>query len=432
MHSEPQPWKISISDDVQTITVNDKPLSMDHWHAGLQEAAGDISDLIAELSKGSLIPFRVPDDLKDDMTDERMNVSWLNNGPFMEEKDPLLKRYLEIPDGDSIGYEGPDNAFHFYDVNARKFMEKSARLNKLFCFVHNQAHSQAIRISSLVKFRIRNGRRRRNHNRHRGRTYLIIQQTKMSNARQRDEYIPVLMAPSIQVLDETYFVTIRPLEEIIAYALWGPEVMALYQQYMFVQNGERVTCESMYTDFPDMCEHYFGIRLTVKDYRDWAIGAMREYIPPKYHLRQQGDVVGDTMSQHSTQISRRYYAGILGGLPALTTDAKWHFDRFCMLWQNLSGFGCRPPPPPLKLIDEGTAENVAMETVKEMMNEMKGAIQEVKSQVDELRRSLQSAAPPTSIASEGPGTNAILETMQEMMGAVKDLKADMSAMKEKM
>jgi hypothetical protein len=110
--TEPQPWKISLADDVQTITMNRTPLRLDRWCAGLQEAANDTNELIADLLKGEPIPIQIPDNLEDDMTDRTRGMSWLNKGPFTEEEDPLLKRYLEDPNGNNIGYNGPNGSFH--------------------------------------------------------------------------------------------------------------------------------------------------------------------------------------------------------------------------------------------------------------------------------------------------------------------------------
>jgi len=50
--------------------------------------------------------------------------------------------------------------------------------------------------------------------------------------------------------------------------------------------------------------------------------------------------------------AQRYYATLHEGLPNVTSDVLWHYDQFCMKWQDIMGVGTNPPPPPLKLIQK--------------------------------------------------------------------------------
>jgi hypothetical protein len=346
---EPRPAKIVLSDDLQTLTVNGKPLSLQQWRSGTQRAMQDMEDLIMKVLKGKEIPFTIPDDIMDDMTDTTMGYSWLNNAKFTEDDNPLLKCYLNDPDS-PIGYQSADGHFHFHVDHIMPIMETMAQINKLHCFLSNQVNSQAIRGTSLADLRLQNAHRHRNHHKANGETHHIIQYTKTTNNREMDIYLPVLMNPVMRRLDDMYLILLRPLEKQLAFALWGEDAKMMYEEFMYVQMGQRVDEKMVYKQFPKLCKEYFNVELNLSDYRDWAIGVMREYIAPEYRLGSKGDMVGDLMAQHGSWTAEHFYALLEGGLPYITTEATWQNDQFCHIWHDVSGFGSNPPPLPLKLI----------------------------------------------------------------------------------
>jgi hypothetical protein len=346
--SQPHPAKIVLSDDIQTISVNGKPLHIYAWREGLQKLHNDVEARILKVMKGSPIPFEIPDDIQDDMTDTRRGHSWLQHGCFTKEPNPLFQRYLDDPE-EKLAYIGPDDKFHVQSGRALEVMEDMEFINIGLCCLHNQVNAQAYRGTSLSDLRLRNSYRLRNHNRHHGRSRHILQCTKTTNTHDKDIFLPILIARRLQRLDDMYLVILRPMEEILAYALWGKTSWKLYREFMFVQMGQRLTENKLYRQFPEMCKKYCGVELSLSDYRDWAIAVMREYIAPEYLPDRHRDTVGDKMGQHSTMTARGTYAPVEGGLPYLTTDAMWFYDQFCEEWQNVSGFGLRGLPIPIKL-----------------------------------------------------------------------------------
>jgi hypothetical protein len=311
----------------------------------------DMEELIMKVLKGTEIPFTIPDDVVDNMSDTTMGYSWLNNAKFTEEDNPLMKRYLSDPDS-PIGYQGPDSHFHFHVDRIMPIMEDMAQINKLHCYLSNQVNSQAIRGTSLADLRLKNAHRRRNHHKANGETHHIIQYTKTTNNREMDIYLPVLMNPAMRRLDDMYLILLRPLEKQLAFALWGEDAKMAYEEFMYVQMGQRVDEKMVYKQFPNLCKKYFGVELNLSDYRDWAIGVMREYVPPEYRLGSKGDMVGDLMAQHGSRVAEHFYALLEGGLPYITTEATWQNDQFCHFWHNISGFGSHPPPLPLKVLHQ--------------------------------------------------------------------------------
>jgi hypothetical protein len=90
--AEPRPAKIVLSDDLQTLTVNGKPLSLAQWRSGTRRAMKDMEDLIMKILKGTEIPFTIPNDVVDNMNDSTIGYSWLNNAKFTEEDNPALSQ----------------------------------------------------------------------------------------------------------------------------------------------------------------------------------------------------------------------------------------------------------------------------------------------------------------------------------------------------
>jgi hypothetical protein len=343
------PSQTILSEDLKTFTVHGKSLSLPTFRAGIKQLFSDVEERIMKVMKGTIIPFTILDDIEDTLTNTHRDYSWLHNGKFTEHPNPLLKKYLEDPD-EKLAYIGPDGHFHFDGGQSREIMEDMSFINQGLCMLSDTVNSQALRGTTLADLRISNGSRRRNHVRHHGQNRHILQYTKTSNSLQMDSYLPILVAPELQRLEDMYLVILRPMEETIAYALWGQSSRMLYREFMFVQMGVRLSETVLYRQFPVVFEKYMGVNLTLSEYRLWAIAAMREYIPLEYRPKDGQDTYGDNLCQHRTDLARRIYSHLEGDLPYLTTDFIWHCDQFCRCWHDLIGFGQNPPPLPLKLL----------------------------------------------------------------------------------
>jgi hypothetical protein len=350
---EPHPATASLSPDCQTISINSKPLSIATWRNGLQNIVKDIRERYVKVLKGLDIDYSIPIDLFDNMNDTKGGVGWIN-GKFTKVDNPLIQHYLKIPNY-KFAYVGPDGGFHFYPGPALEFMEDMEYINQRLCLLNAQANSENTRGTAHIDTRVRNGMRRRGHYRETGLIRNVIQQSKKSHVNHHDEYIPVLMADVPQELDEVYLIYFRPVEEAIAFYLWGNASRMVYREFLYVQMGLRVTESMLYKQFPRAFEEYFGVNYGILEYRHWTVTVMREFIEEEHWLKPKGSRVGDKIADHSTTRSRLTYARNEYDLPYLTTDLTWWFDRFCRLWQDVAGFGPNPDrlPVALKLIRLG-------------------------------------------------------------------------------
>ena len=353
---EPQAPNVTLSADVQTFSVFGKPLSLPQFRAGLQNLIKDTEERMIKIMRGSSIPYKIPEDLEDDMSNTTRGYAWHKNGHFTETSDPLLQRYLDDPES-GLGYVGPDRQFYFHSGKARELLEELAIINRNLYLLHDTGNSQAVRSTSLGDLGLANGWRRRGHFRDFRVNCLILQYTKTTNTKGADSFIPLLMASHIQRLDETYVVIIKSFEQALAYSQWGESGYRLYDEYYFVQMGKRFSGDMIYHQFPRMFQKFFGVNYSLADYRLWAIAVMREYIRPEYHIGQAGDTIGDKASQHSTATARRVYSTLEGGLPYMTSDAMWFYDEFCRQWHDIVGLGLNAPPLALKIINKLQRQN---------------------------------------------------------------------------
>jgi hypothetical protein len=347
---EPRPPNVSLSDDVQTISVGGVPLSLATWRAGLKKVAASIHSRFKKVFRGLEIKYHIPTDLVDDMNDTTAGMGWLDGGKFTEEDNPLMKHYLDGAHSD-LAYLGPDGRFYFHIEPALDLMRDFTFINQRLCILNAQVNSESTRATSHIDTRIRNGMRRRNHGRDGGRHRNVIQQSKNSHNRHMDVYIPILIASDVQVIEEIYLIYIRPVEEAIAMSLWGNGSRMLYREFMYVQMGLRLTSSKYYKHFPQSFKEYFGVEFSVLDYRHWAVTVMREFIEQRHHIVQNGNTIGDKIADHSTSLSRRVYSQKVTDLPYQTADFTWWCDQFCRRWQDLSGFSGNKPPLPIRILD---------------------------------------------------------------------------------
>jgi hypothetical protein len=203
--NEPHPPRAVLSDNVGSISIDGIPLALKKWRIGLKKLYADVETRIMKVLKNKVVPYTVPNNIQDDMTVSIRDYSWLHMGMYTETPNPVLRQYLEDP-MEKLAYIGPDKAFHFNGPRAREVMGDMGFINKGLCILHDQVNSQAWQGTTLADLRIGNGSRKRNHFRHHGQTRHIIQGMKMTNTRQMDIFLSILMAPDMQRLDDMYLI----------------------------------------------------------------------------------------------------------------------------------------------------------------------------------------------------------------------------------
>jgi hypothetical protein len=347
--SEPRSPNITLSADVQTFAIHGKELHLPSMRAGLRRLFSEVSDLLDDVLLHQDIPIEVPRDLADDMGNTTRQYSWLDNGTFTQKEYPLLEQYLNDPN-QRLGWQGQDGKFHFNAAAGSALMEKTAKINRGLSMLNNIVNSLPARRTQFVDQKIRNSWRRRSTYREQGRLRWVYQYSKKSNGRKMDTFLPILVADELQALQEKYLILVRPLEELLAFALWGEKARVLYYEYMYVEMGHRVNEDMFSRHVVEYMKDYCGVGINVEELRQLSVCIMREFIPAQHHYNTMDNNTGDLIQDHTTNMSRGNYGGLEGSMPYLTTDAMFKYDDFCTRWHCVTGFGKYPAPPPLRMI----------------------------------------------------------------------------------
>ena len=343
------PPVINWSDDYSKLTVRGQCIKLDSVRAGLQEMESKAWEILDDITLKERIPYNIPKDMVDDMTDSSIGYSWLDNGPFTESENALLQKLMQDP-ASKLGYK-ENGKLKCNMVAAVGLMDKLAEVNRLLSVLLHIAPSQPARGTEHVDQKIRNSWRLRNLFHQDGKLWMVTQYTKTTNLTGRDVFIPMIVPDRLAKLLEYYLVVFRPLETTLAGIIYGKDAAQLYHDYLYVERGERVSSKDFGQYFTTITAQYMNVPLLMSYYRHAAIAIKREFIDAIYHITStHDDEVGDLLSGHSTPTARRIYATKYGDLPFLTTDAIREYINFCMRWHQVMGYGDGPIPLPLQML----------------------------------------------------------------------------------
>ncbi|KAH9922438.1 uncharacterized protein B0H18DRAFT_879469 [Fomitopsis serialis] len=285
---------ITWATDMSSVNCLGRNLEIARLRTGLQKLVQSVKNRMHALCNGNDIPVKVPSDLCENLTDNRVGHSWLSTGSFTDSSQPLLKVLFEHP---SYSLADVDDSgtfrWHYGGLSAlRKDLADLSEELAVLCFM---TPAPPPRGTEFVDTRLSNSQIPRNIYKNYG-TWFIHQRTKTSALTESLSWTPTLC----------------------------PE--------------------------PRITDTYMGIGLSLQYWRHIAVSLMREFIPPS----NMADNFGDKSMNHNTNMARRVYAREVGHLAFLTTDAMLEARRFCEPWHNVLGLGKLPCPVALRVLDYGT------------------------------------------------------------------------------
>ncbi|KAH9921002.1 uncharacterized protein B0H18DRAFT_880510, partial [Fomitopsis serialis] len=300
------------------------------------------------LCNGNDIPVKVPSDLCENLTDNRVGHSWLSTGSFTDSSQPLLKVLFEHP---SYSLADVDDSgtfrWHYGGLSAlRKDLADLSEELAVLCFM---TPAPPPRGTEFVDTRLSNSQIPRNIYKNYG-TWFIHQRTKTSALTESLSWTPTLCPEPVAELLDWYLLVVRPVERTISYVLEGEESWAAHNEFVWMAHGEQLNSEQFSNILERITDTYMGIGLSLQYWRHIAVSLMREFIPPS----NMADNFGDKSMNHNTNMARRVYAREVGHLAFLTTDAMLEARRFCEPWHNVLGLGKLPCPVALRVLDYGT------------------------------------------------------------------------------
>ena len=83
---------ITWSDNYSSVTIRGTRVSLDNVREGLFAMEQRVINILNEVSQEKTIPYSIPEDLVDDMTEDAIGYSWLENGHFVKDPPHAPKR----------------------------------------------------------------------------------------------------------------------------------------------------------------------------------------------------------------------------------------------------------------------------------------------------------------------------------------------------
>lgn len=338
------PPKIQWSPTLDSISYLDITLYLGHFREGLNDLLTLAEQSITAVTGGH-IQANVPASFAENMSNTSNQYSWLNESPFLNQYLPVLK-HLMNDQSHPIADITADHQFHWRKADCMQFMQKMGDLNKILSVLCYILPSQAPRGSEFVDTRIRNSDNLRNVFYSHG-LWFISQRLKTSGLTESHDFIPMLCPPRLEKILCNYLILLRPIEVLLADICWGSAVKALYQEFLYVSSGKRITSDMFGKILELHTSTYMKCEMGRRPYRHISIAIKREFIPPMYHGMIVNEI-GDLSAGHSSHQARHTYAQEYGSLPWLTTDRLFDCRKFSEAWHDVLGIGSNPIPMPIR------------------------------------------------------------------------------------
>lgn len=325
------------------VTCQGRSLNLNALRAGIKKIGNSLIHHYLHVTNDEDIAFWRVHRASEDMTNDAVGYSWLSMKSWTQLPYPLLDCLFNHPDY-NIAEIDRQGQIQWNRADLMVLRRKFAEINRLLAVLCFLLPSPPPRGTEFADTRITNTHIARNVYVNFG-LWFIHHRVKTSALTDSLSWVPTLCPKLLADQVHFYCVVIRPVEILIAGILDDEESVAQHREFLWMQDGKKMTSEIFSHILERTLEQHMGVGLNLSSWRHIAIAIMREFIPP--HLT--GDHVGDTLSNHSTNQARQTYSRENGQLPFLTTDALLDSRRFCELWHDVLNVGGHPIPIPLRL-----------------------------------------------------------------------------------
>lgn len=328
------------------ISCNGMSLKIDNLRSGLKQLLANIGKKIAGFSNFKEIPIHVPKDLTENLNDDRLGFSWLDNNTYTEKPYPLLEYLLQPQeDAHALATLNPNGDLVWKPHQLHRYLAEFSEINANLAVLCFMIPAPPPRATEFTNLRIRNSQLPRNIFMHWG-MWFIYRMVKTTNLTSKLSWVPALLPESLAEIVISYMVLIRPLEILFSKLLGRAEAVAAYEEFMWVQHGVQMTSAGFSDVLSKTTEAYADCQIGVRNWRHMSISMIREFVPP----RLGPNSVNDLLSNHSSQQAQKTYARETNQLPFLTSDLMLESRDVCSFWHDTLGFGTNDPPIPIRLL----------------------------------------------------------------------------------
>lgn len=333
-----------VNEDHTLITYKEYTLDIHKWREGLQVLANEIDQEIEELIYGEDYGLSsLPDIMIDDWTNEESGYSWMKNSAPLPFKRCLVQRMLKDKNLNLGPVDGSGRILLNYGAMS-DCLQKAASINEKLGLLIWQSAGAGARVSQFTDHKIVNALRARTVFRSEKHYWFVTRRSKSETIINKEVFVPVKLHPRLCKMLDKYLLIIRPMEIDFATMRYGNEEGKLYQQYLFVRNGCKVTDVHFRENVKTFMRKYCGVEVGPGPFRNLMVEVTRRYIGSENEMWEEELDVLASARGHSLSTNREHYATEEGHLPCMSSDLLLRYDRGSEAWWEVTGFKPRCPP----------------------------------------------------------------------------------------
>ncbi|KAK0472312.1 hypothetical protein IW261DRAFT_1343631, partial [Armillaria novae-zelandiae] len=343
-YSQSSPPATRVSEDCLTIFYRAHSLHVPAWRHGLQCMLAELVSSQDALIAGADQTMDIPPNIPDDWTDESRGYSWLKNSDCGVPQHALLQQLMANKSLNLVTIDSHGHLLHNIAAYHR-LLAQISEITWLLAFLCYMVPGQVTRAMEFVDHKVSNSTRPRTIFRNGTDLWLVIRRAKYENNIGKAVFIPSLIPPQIQREFERYLLFIRPLERVLSATVYGLSSIHLYDEYLWVTSGQRITGDQFCKQFPHAMLKYCQCAVGIHDYRQLVVQISRTYLGSEEEMNDEleWDVFA-AQRGHSVQTARRIYAPELGHLPSISSEALLRFASGSKDWWSVTGFIPGEPP----------------------------------------------------------------------------------------
>ncbi|KAG2121482.1 hypothetical protein DEU56DRAFT_927410 [Suillus clintonianus] len=355
---------VYVDPDVKSITIGTQTMQMDKLRQGIQDRVNDLTLRYAALTNDNIMLTRMPDHVKDDLTNTRRGYSFMSEEPFYEKRHSLFFFLVQSHNLAMVDNEG---RIAWNIPGIKEFLRRSLRVweplyHLLFIVTHISCRG-----TQFVDHQITNADRHRNLFMGGKEMFVLTAYSKKTGITDRDSCTPGFVPKDIAFwVLEMLGGGLRTAEAILAGVAYGKESEHLYRTYLCVAEGQRITAAK----FSDSIQHwnleYFDCRWGLRDFRQGAITMGREFIAADHSYDETDNILSES-ADHSTAMDHSHYAVVLGAVPRLSNNSmckhRWLGDQ----WHSVLGLGPLPPPEPIRTSRKSMSNGTTLESIGDLV-----------------------------------------------------------------
>ncbi|KAG1718527.1 uncharacterized protein EDB91DRAFT_1090004 [Suillus paluster] len=344
--NQTQEAKVFVDPDFKWITIGVETMHLDKLREGIQHLAQDMKSRYRALTQSNNVMTKMPDQVKDDLTNTTRGYSFISENPFFEKRHSLLLFLVE-----QYNLAMVDNAGRIaWNIPAvKELLRRTLRIwEPAYHLLYITTHISS-RGTQFIDHQISNADRHRNLFMQGAEMFLLTGYSKKTSITDRDSCTPGFVPKDIAFwILEFLGGGLRTAEAILAGIVYGKDAEHLYRTYLCVGDGKRISPARFSANVQHMNYEYFECRWGLRDFRQGTITMGREFISPNESYAEADSILAES-ADHSTNTDHAHYGIVHGSVPRLSNNTiiqqRWVSNE----WHIFLGLGSSPPQQPVRL-----------------------------------------------------------------------------------